>query len=668
MTVVEHRTGPMQNVRSKSESVPPSSPEQLGKPPSIPPSQRRRRRRSSSMPKRLHAHHHHQKLIFQSPRCHLPDHDVFPSQCNSSSQSSTSDTIKNRWQMLSKIAGSHHQDGRVLKVNKRMSAAALGKGLPKAAAARVQTMHLPESDEQLPEWLDVVVSTLPNVKHLYLCANDDEEDEGARRLRRLYVLYRLPSLESIDGVAVLTAERELARPSSPNLKVNRQDWVEMSSDSLTEQQMLISSAVEVSLSGSIKLTEDTYTLVESSSSSSSSLTRARRDESNKLVTTSYESDGLSQLDSITHVRKYSKDTLDLDYDRFEYVAVESSTNNSRCDWSAACGALSIPYFQHSARRLKDSAETSKSLFRLRQKNSKRASFQDPMKSKSSGSSTRKGVGNQIVETTRANLSSSHERTTLLDPVLLAREMSDPLSPREMKNVSEKSEPCGVVPDDLPPETPETVGTRPPSTPARLQPVSCSAPLRSPRKPQDLHPDSNYSVDPCVRMDLPFSPSRRISGSESLTSPFPMQFRARAALSCSPVRRELKVTTKLNTYEENENDDIHKVPAPPPTPRHVTPSLHMNMAFPIPLIRVRSSPSKLAEQQLSRCCDLPPLRPVARPSFLVSPKTRRSRKEKWRRQVSARSTSILDEEEEHLEEGEDCSSDEENLNIQGQQAQ
>jgi len=146
---------------------------------------------------------------------------------------------------MSQQAGSHKQDSSVLHVSRRhMTPQVLKAGVTPAVANRVKELHLrlEQAEDMLPEWLDVIATKFPNLKHLILTKgeDDDEDDEDHNsdddeehnnenvtpakkvaseqpmQLRRLYILYRLPQLTSIDNVPVTKSERRLARPDDPN--------------------------------------------------------------------------------------------------------------------------------------------------------------------------------------------------------------------------------------------------------------------------------------------------------------------------------------------------------------------------------------------------------------------------------------------------------------------
>jgi hypothetical protein len=133
-----------------------------------------------------------------------------------------------RWMHMSALAGDHRQDDQELRYNRPISPQAFKAGLPPQVAARVERLHIlmDTADPALPEWLDVLGSCCFALQHLYLNTANDTMDEAAQRMRRLYILYRLPDLLSIDGELVTDQERALARPNTPNgHRVNRDEWV-----------------------------------------------------------------------------------------------------------------------------------------------------------------------------------------------------------------------------------------------------------------------------------------------------------------------------------------------------------------------------------------------------------------------------------------------------------
>jgi hypothetical protein len=152
-----------------------------------------------------------------------------------------------RWSHMSHLAGSHQQDQQVLKLTQRhnMSPLALASGVPPQVASRIVELHLGPVDN-LPEWLDVIFHKFTNLQHLYLDKDDATE---AGRIRRLYILYRLPLLLTMDGRPVTQLERSLARPTSPNgLAVAKHDWIPR--DEPAEPH---GDAVQVSLHGVVQM-------------------------------------------------------------------------------------------------------------------------------------------------------------------------------------------------------------------------------------------------------------------------------------------------------------------------------------------------------------------------------------------------------------------------------
>ena len=385
----------------------------------------RNRRRSNSLPKHLPKACKQQvpRLFFQSPRCNLDDQQVFPA--------AVAKSKTDRWDLLSKQAGQHQQDATLYRIPKRSTAQALKFGMPRAAAARVTTLFLPDQEEhQLPEWLDVVSSMFVNLEHLYLNTTadteDDEEAAASRRLQRLYVLYRLPDLRSIDGVPIEVGERNLARPSHPNgQRVNRSDWVETSSENLTDASRSNKvNAVEVSLSGSIQL--DFWDAVS-----------PRRPVERPLLDND---DDVSSEDEIeipiwkekSPARgKYSRDTLDLD--RFEYVAVESSAAHNLCgDWGVACGSLSIPYYFK--RPKTGTIEKSKLRFRRRQVGAWRQESLAPSSVKATKKTETKRPRVVEKEGSKTQLPAS----SLLDTVEPAKPLSSPRSLEEKSTLRHRN--------------------------------------------------------------------------------------------------------------------------------------------------------------------------------------------------------------------------------------
>lgn len=137
---------------------------------------------------------------------------------------------------MSNQAGAHQQPSNVLDLTQRQMSCpeALKWGVPPQTAARIQTLHLSlhDTEDLLPEWLDILSSMFFHLEHLYIleptCSTPCASPRGSEmlRMRRLYILYRLPGLQTIDGKAVTELERSLARPDTPNgQRVKRDEWL-----------------------------------------------------------------------------------------------------------------------------------------------------------------------------------------------------------------------------------------------------------------------------------------------------------------------------------------------------------------------------------------------------------------------------------------------------------
>mmetsp|Transcript_18005 Transcript_18005/g.33372 ORF Transcript_18005/g.33372 Transcript_18005/m.33372 type:complete len:792 (-) Transcript_18005:116-2491(-) len=160
------------------------------------------------------------KLIFTSPRVISSDEELFPANHSPYKKS------EERWQQISKIAGSHRQDGTFINVGRKLTPMALRIGMTKQAADRVRCLNLwlDHEKDTLPEWLDVVGEVFCNLEHLTLTEDlfpGEDDTAVSARMRRLYVLYRLPHLKSIDDIAVTPEERRLALPNESNPNGNK---------------------------------------------------------------------------------------------------------------------------------------------------------------------------------------------------------------------------------------------------------------------------------------------------------------------------------------------------------------------------------------------------------------------------------------------------------------
>ena len=197
-----------------------------------------------------------QKLCFESPRLEKTDSQLFPA----TNSSNGADPTK-QWQSVTEQAGQHQQDGSVLFLRPSINSPQVLKcGVTTQAAARVKELHAKVTGNNMPEWMDAIANKFPNLEHLHLAQRTDEERENevrksvrttrvssilesvsedldeeeirlaaehSDRLKRLYILYRIPDLISIDGARVTTEERRLAKPNDPNgHKVDANEWVQ----------------------------------------------------------------------------------------------------------------------------------------------------------------------------------------------------------------------------------------------------------------------------------------------------------------------------------------------------------------------------------------------------------------------------------------------------------
>lgn len=717
------------------------------------------------------------RLYFESPRCEVPDNELF----GTADQHANLIQHDERWKYLQEQAGQHRQTGQVQHVNvkdKNMTPESLRSGMPLQAAARVLSLHLEldERDDRLPAWLDVITTVYFNLQHLYLGrasttelhidrnGSQDNLQESqtspspkiSNRMRRLYILYRLPDLLSIDGITVTAQERLLARPNDPNgARVNRDEWVESSlldrtaldddeeeDDENTddgdnygnymdddESEVVgaipmspnFGDAVEVDLHGSVKLVEGrrrktvsrlgqqkqnrdapAERIVTDESDSEDNITHPHNQEERQEK---QKTSGplMPELMGLDDLRK----TNGADFKYHKPLEYEASTDNgtaAACEWSVACGSLSLPYFRtDSARRLKSamtsnngdggttsSSTAAKSKIRLFGRKHKdvvpdEEYGKDDVAIGDSSLQSEEGKGPEeeskvqeeslkaqslTPDSPRAthiekqaapialsidsssSSSSADTEVDLADGVTADRNAMDKVEPPELFRIGEKKVP------PAPKNSLSRIGEK------EVPP----APMNSSMLQRTLE-----NSDP---------PPNKLPPSKSLSSPFPIQFRVRAKIGQSP-SRQLSISTKLNA----EGDGISAPPPPLPPRRRRSPSdAEMEtIESPIELIRVQSSPSYLSQSgrlllATSRG-DLPPPCPGARrltPIALGKGKQKKKRGiAKWREKLSARSSSIIDDDDEDEDEEDDIeeetgdgqqdvsiSSDEENVVVQG----
>ena len=261
-----------------------------------------------------------------------------------------------------------------------MEPTAMRLGMPKSAGDRVRTLFLPPvASELLPEWLDAVAQTFPNVQHLhvpeYKLEDDDRSDrevgpmeapivnkENEERsggeaipggfseeslVRRLYVLYRLPGLKTLDGTEFTPRERMLSRPRDNRRLRDGPKEEQQVKAKVSARKKKVAQKV-VCLIDNEESDEEDATVV-------SLKTRKAMAESAVEVGTCHKRMSESHWSSTqTHIATMALTALNgsilslknnvvrspvQDPDRWEYASVESGT--AACEW--ACGTLSLPW-------------------------------------------------------------------------------------------------------------------------------------------------------------------------------------------------------------------------------------------------------------------------------------------------------------------------------------
>ena len=176
---------------------------------------------------------------------------------------------KSRWEFQSTLAGDHQQRPDILDLSHtRINPMALQYGLTPRIAERITEFRFNRDligIHDLPSFLDMIKTLLPNLRHLFLKVNNeqdtedhvdedcdetevfssdgvvrngaqDEESTGSNesaankqreseKIERLYILYRLPHLLYIDAKEVTRTERNLACPNSVGYQVKDYDWI-----------------------------------------------------------------------------------------------------------------------------------------------------------------------------------------------------------------------------------------------------------------------------------------------------------------------------------------------------------------------------------------------------------------------------------------------------------
>jgi hypothetical protein len=521
----------------------------------------------------------------------------------------------------------------------------------------------------------------------------------SNRMRRLYILYRLPDLLTIDGTPVTAQERLLARPNHPNgERVKREEWVESSclldldraddddcdehdhelgeymddDESDGEADALspnFGGAVEVDLHGGVKLVEakiETTAMTRLARKNGNGAPGHVTDEDEDNYNAGMQEDRqeessgpqMPELTGLDDLRSSNND----DY-KMDYQASSDNGSDAVCEWSAACGSLSLPYFRaDSRRRLTAAAAKPRTrLFGRKNKEEVVAKQEEVVNVEMEDLTLQKKEEEVQEEPVKAQspypgpplVTSTQEKAVSASLIPLIHSSSSSSSSQETEIEIDVGSAHGAVVETVePPVLPRIEVKEFPPTP---------------RHSSVLQRTLEKTV-PATRNSGLLPPSS-LPPSKSLSSPFPIQFRARTKIGQSPSRQLLSISTKLNS----EGDGL---PAPPPVLRQCDFEME-TIESPIELIRVQSSPSKLSQSRPTNKGGLPPPCPGGRRTPPVVKGKKKRGYAKWREKLSARSSSIIDEDESDdgdddgdNEEEEDnsqdtsFSSDEENVVVEG----
>lgn len=545
-------------------------------------------------------------LVFQSPRLQYTDEQLFPTAKALSSP-------QERWEYMRSLAGPHQQDGKTLRLSMPMTPRALPLGMPQYAASRVKELHLPPRTgrHRLPQWMDAVQTTFRRLQHLYMHPAADESDYS-KRLRRLYVLYRLPGLQSIDGQDVTETERRLARPLTPNgQKVSRQDWMEQRLAEEDRQQqaalLLAAAALQKETRSSSSGQEEAAPVKKEKVDRQAWLAEVL-DEEKEPETPQSANVEVDLAGRLTAVALSPPDLMKSEF----ILETTSSVATADCAWAASCGHFFRP----------DSMRRQWNKSRLGVRFSSRRT-----ETKLSHEDLPDGYSDDTNSRTSSTCSSSQRQPVIQTEneyvTVLETEATSPIMSKTVRY--------------------------PKDSPQRLV-------LDADKSSPDQRP--SLVIKTPLAPTMPLSTNGRNSPSRSLSSPFPIQFRARTipqARATSPVKGSLPQQPSLSTVPSNRSAD---------TPRRIQPSLENSdpryrasprapssmprkrgeslsitgiskLSDPVPMQRTKSTPNRKGKR------DLPPPCPGGGRRLLKSLTPRIS---KWKKQT-ARSTSIIDDEEE-----------------------
>lgn len=579
------------------------------------------------------------RLIFESPRLEYKDDELFPSSKNLVQP-------QERWRYMSTLAGAHQQDGTVLRIRPHMTPRSLPLGMPSHAARRVKELHLPrviqpkqqqhpakldsknkergeddddiytknfkdENDTRLPQWLDAIIPTFHNLQHLYLnVASIEEESENSKRLRRLYVLYRLPDLISIDGVKVSETERKLARPVSPNgQRVSQDNWLKQRLAEHDEKQQNDKQKENNQEGKQQAISEDTKPKRNTQEWLSEVLDEKKESDAPSILTHHQANVEVDLAGKMTQVALSPPNQManpELIYE------TTSSVATADCAWAATCGH----FFRPDSMRKQWSK--SKLRFSSTQRRDDNASKMNTMDSEPEVFIVAPNAG-----VAQENVVTENEHWTVME--------SGQTSPIMSKNPRPKGTPPPRLVLDAAKGSPDRAST------LIIKPVPPTAPT------------------------MPLSPNTRCPPSRSLSSPFPMQFRARTApppRTATPSRQTIPSPQRVSGSPQRISSmtaggisprrdmsildaEVSNNSLALPTPASTKSLTITGLSKPIAMKRTKSTPVRKGKR------DLPPPCPSGGRRFLrITPRVSKFKKH------TARNTSIIDNEEESDDEEEE----------------
>lgn len=385
---------------------------------------------------------------------------------------------------------------------------------------------------------------------------------------------------------------------------------------------------------------------------------------------------------------------------------ESATNGTCGEWSATCGSLSIPYFRDAKANGRQSQQSQKQpVPNSGSRGRLRLSFRRPkdgpplkesLKEKLRRKSSSAAAGTDLEgRSAKVAATGTQQSVMRFEPQVERPSMGATAKEQEV----EIEQTCNQIL--------LSYTSTPPNKRPEFGPIPDTSPTREATAPDTLaQPVLPLSVSGGTEN---ISHTVRIPPSKSLTSPFPMSFRVRARANLpETLDKELIADAGTVAKEENSTQAVGTSPAyaypaiselsspPPPSPFPPPDKRSKNLGSPvmqkkdtamqaIPLARVKSSPSAIMQSSIVKG-KLPPPFPAIRNgtakerrdsinsltmTAIGKGRRGRSRSMSWQKRISARSTSILDEEDDEEDEeasnpghgfaaNEESISDEENI--------